>query len=50
MNKQTAWVLGMLLSGSNIVKTIYRRKSNETHLSFIYEYPDTEVLFKIKKY
>ena len=49
MNKQTAWVLGMLLSGSNIVKTIYRRKSNETHLSFIYEYPDTEVLFKIKK-
>lgn len=48
MNKQIAWILGMLLSDDNIVRPTYRKNGNEPHLSFICKHSDTEVLYKIK--
>lgn len=48
MDKNFAWFLGILLSDGSIIKPFYRYKGDETHLSFICKYSDTEVLYKIK--
>ena len=49
MNKETAWLLGYLLSDGCINKPSYRSKGDETHLSFICKFDDREVLHKVKE-
>lgn len=48
MNKELAWFLGYLLSDGSIVRPKYRKKGDETHLSFICKYDDREILHKVK--
>lgn len=49
MNKEMSWVLGYLLSDGCIARPKYRKKGDESHLSFSCKYSDREVLFKVKK-
>lgn len=49
MNKETAWLLGYLLSDGCINRPTYRKKGDETHLEFICKYDDREVLHKVKQ-
>jgi|SRR5579875_3476216 len=48
MNKEFAWVLGMLLSDGSIINPSYRKKGDERHLNWTLHIKDKEVLEKIK--
>lgn len=48
MNKEFAWFLGYLLSDGCITRPKYRSKGDETHLQFICQYKDREILHKVK--
>lgn len=49
MNSEKAWVLGYLLSDGCINRPTYRKKGDETHLTFICKYSDREILTKVKR-
>ena len=48
MDKNLAWLLGYLLSDGSIATLKYRKKGDETHLSFICKYSDRDILEKVK--
>lgn len=48
MDKENAWLLGYLLSDGCIARPTYRKKGDETHLSFICQHSDKEILYKVK--
>ena len=49
MDKNLAWLLGYLLSDGSIATPKYRKKGDETHLSFICKYSDRDILEKVKR-
>lgn len=49
MNKEFAWVLGYLLSDGCINRHVYPNKGDKTHLFFICQYIDNDVLYKVKE-
>ena len=49
MDKYFSWFLGFLASDGSIVRPTYRRKGDESHISFCIHHDDGEVLYKIKE-